>query len=148
MTENAFRKVRDKDHAVLVCLHNGDQTVHDITRATTLSQREVNHCFSKLEELGLITVTRFPEDEYVTRIVDGQKRTFRRPKEAALTETGERYFAQEDADTDLGRFDAVEYEALVETVRRHDAELEQLQRSMTAFQRQVIQELRSGHEEE
>jgi predicted transcriptional regulator len=60
---------RDKDHAVLHQIQIGNTDVQQITSATTLSNREVNYCFEKLEELGLIEVEKL--DGMVEHIIDG-----------------------------------------------------------------------------
>lgn len=115
---HVFETVREKDHAVLECIRRGETDVYQINKATVedFSRREINYAFKKLANTGLITVTTFPDDEYITVVDDGQPRTFSRPKEAELTELGEDYFDWKDSETGLGRYDAVEYPKLVDRV--------------------------------
>jgi len=144
-----FEKVRRKDHAVLACIRRGDTDVHSINQTTTLSRREINYSFEKLDDLGLITVER--PDGWTERVVDGQKRKFRTPKQASLTQDGVTYFDWTDTDGDLGRYDSVEFEDVVTRVQDLEEEVERLRQAFTQFRKQVLRELRDDspdHSEE
>lgn len=144
--DRVFAKVRDKDHAVLECIRRGDTDVHAVKQATTLTRREVNYCFEKLADLDLIAVTR--PDGWTERVVDGRNRKFRTPKQATLTSRGDRYFDWTERDGTLGRYDAVDYEDLVETVNELEHEVEGLRAAFKRFRQQVVQELRDGDDTE
>lgn len=135
-----FEQVRDKDHAVMTCIRRGEDDVHAITQATTLSRREVNYAVNKLEDLGLIEVDR--PDGYTERVVDGQPRKFRTPKQTDLTDRGMEYFEQTEQGEDLGRYDAMEYEELVEKVNELEHEVQGLRQAFSRFRDQVQRELR------
>ena len=49
-----FENIREKDHAVLNCIRDGQNDVQLITEATMLNNSEVNYCFRKLSGMGLI----------------------------------------------------------------------------------------------
>lgn len=147
VNREAFEKVREKDHAVLECIRRGDNDVYHIGKETTLERREINHCFEKLDDIGILTVTTFPDDEYISVIDDGQPRTFRRPKEAQLTDLGRTYFEWEESDTTgLGRYDELEYTELVTKVHDHEHEIRGLSKAFKSLRRQVMRELRNRDE--
>jgi hypothetical protein len=137
MSENVFARIREKDHAVLQCLREGRNTTRTIREATTLSNRDVNHCFDKLEDLGLVE-THTP-DGRVTEVIDGQKRNFKAPRRAALTEAGARYFQW--ASREQTRYRDMTHEELVEQVRALEHDVEALQQAFEAFRQQVVEEL-------
>jgi len=69
-----FQELREKDQLVLQSIQTGNDDTHKITSQTVLNKDEVNHCFTKLEKLGLIEVE--SQEGMVKRIIDGQKRVF------------------------------------------------------------------------
>jgi len=84
-------------------------------------------------------------------VVDGQKRKFRTPKQASLTQDGVTYFDWTDTDGDLGRYDSVEFEDVVTRVQDLEEEVERLRQAFTQFRKQVLRELRDDspdHSEE
>jgi predicted transcriptional regulator len=79
-------RLRDKDRVVLQAISNDQDDIQKITAATTLENHEVNYCFTKLKDLNLIQIEK--PSGYTTRVINGQKRTFKTPKKAQITEKG------------------------------------------------------------
>lgn len=103
----AFHKVRDKDHAVLACIRQGNDTVRAINERTVdaLTQDHINYAFRKLEELDLIMVQQ--REGWTTSVLEnGETRRHRKSKQAALTERGMAYFDWKGREADLGIYDA------------------------------------------
>lgn len=135
-------QVRDKDHAVLTCIRDGDCTVRAINKKTTLTRDQINYAYRKLADLELID-KRQREGWTRSRLDNGEYRTHRKSKEARLTDRGEQYFEYVDGDVDLGRFDAElersleeevsvlreDVDALQAELRKHKQALQQLYRS-------------------
>jgi predicted transcriptional regulator len=94
-------QLRDQDRAVLQQIQEGNDDVQKITSNTTLENHQVNYCFEKLEQLGLINVHR--SDGYTERIINGQKRVFQNPKQAQLTSQAETLLEEEDIEPDQYR---------------------------------------------
>lgn len=137
MTDDCFDQIREKDHVVLQCIRDGYDTTRAIRDETTLSNRDVNYAFDKLEDLGLIeTVT---PDHRVTAVVDGQKRNFKAPREAALTSRGQDYFAW--TDRDRTKYRTMTHDDLVERVRALEQRIEEIQDTFEAFRQQVLKKL-------
>ena len=134
MTKNEFEKVRDKDHVVLKHVEEGRDDVQKITEETTLENHHVSYSFEKLEELGLITVSK--PDRMVERVVDGQKRVFQHPKQADLTDEGLRYL-EESGSEDVTEYEDVSHEELVERVREIEDEVDELKEAFRVFKKQV-----------
>lgn len=134
--EQVFENVRDKDHTVLTCIQNGEDDVQRIKAATTLTQRDVNYAFEKLEDLGLIDVHR--PDGQVERIIDGQKRVFDAPKEATLTQTGIQYLHTQNHRT---RYEDLSKEELIERIHDLEDRIAQLEDGFEAFRQQVLHRL-------
>lgn len=137
MSREIFQKVREKDAAVLGCIENGENDIQLITSATTLSNSEVNYSFRKLENLELIEVEK-PEGT-VDRVVNGTRQVFEAPKQAVLTELGERYLHQ--AETDAENYHSLDKEDLTEKVRELETQVEDLQTQLKMFQSQVQEKL-------
>jgi hypothetical protein len=140
----AFRQVRDKDHAILTCIKDGDTTVRAINRATTLTRHQVNYAFRKLVDLDLITVRR-PDGWTRSRLENGEYRTHRKSKEAQLTARGKQYFAYVDGDEDLGRFDAEHKRSLEEEVAALREDVNALQEELRKH-KQALQQLHYGNQ--
>lgn len=85
--DKPFEELREIDRTVLSCIKEGKDDIQKITSATGLPNHNVNYCFEKLEEFGLIQVEK-PEDP-VERVIDGQKRVFQ-VKVAELTQKANR----------------------------------------------------------
>lgn len=139
MSENTLSNVREKDSAVLACIRDGRTDTRQIRDATTLSNRDVNYCFDKLEELGLIE-TETPAGR-ITTVVDGQKRNFKRPRQATLTEQGVTYCAQADHRESMTQYEALTREELVEELHAHDRRIEQLETTVRLLRDQIHQAL-------
>ncbi|MFC7213051.1 hypothetical protein ACFQO4_03010 [Saliphagus sp. GCM10025334] len=125
--------LRDKDRAVLQKISEGYDDVQKITAETTLENHEVNYCFTKLEDLGLITIHK-PEG-YTERVIDGQKRVFKAPKSVDLTEYPELLF--QDSDRRTEKYQEIEYEELVDHVFELETQMAQLQQSFRDLQEQI-----------
>lgn len=139
MSEEEFEKIRDKDHVVLRHIEEGREDVQKITAQTTLENHHVSYCFEKLEKQGLITVEK--PDRMVERIVDGQKRVFQHPKKAKLTEKGHRYLKNEEMNRTEAYGD-LSHGELVKKFRELEETVDQLERSMEAFRRQIMKKLK------
>jgi len=131
-------KLRDKDRVVLQAIQEGNDDIQKITESTILENHEVNYCFSKLEDLNLITIEK--PDGYTTRLVNGQKRVFQTPKQAKLTDKGEQYLEQEPQE-DLDEYDNLSHQELVEKVHRVETKLNKLEASIQSFKKQVQKHL-------
>lgn len=136
--ETVFVKVRPEDHAILVCIRNGDNDVYRINRETALTRSQINYAFKKLSELGLICV--FRPDGYTQEYLEGQKRVFQKPKEASLTERGVEYFEWSARNADLGTLRNLDREELVQQVRENQQAVAELRRAFQIFSEQVLRE--------
>jgi len=137
MTDDTFNQVRDQDHAVLECIHDGQDDTRQIREATTLANHTVNHALDRLEDRGLIE-THTP-DGRVTQIIDGQKRNFKAPRQAQLTDHGREYLAQ--TDRDQTKYRGMTHDEVVERVQDLEQEIESLQNAFETFRQQVLKKL-------
>lgn len=136
---NDFERLREKDHAVLNCIRDGQNDVQLITEATTLNNSEVNYCFRKLSDMELIEVRK--QDGRVERVIDGTRQVFEAPKQATLTEKA--HTDLEKSTEDRGdRYRALSYEQLVERVHELEAEIETINQRFESFRKQVSKRLR------
>jgi predicted transcriptional regulator len=136
--EEVFQKVREKDEAVLHCIEGGDSDIQLITSSTTLSNSEVNYCFRKLEEIGLIQVQK--QEGMVERVVDGTTQVFEAPKRASMTPLGEEYLENYSNDS-VEKYSEKGREELAERVAELESDIEELQSKFEVFRRQVNQKL-------
>lgn len=137
--------LREKDVTVLQALLDGSEDLFEVRQATTLSNRETNYIFDKLADDGLIEVT--PQDGRVTRVVDGQEKSFEAPKKARVTESGVRAvdeFHEQGRSTE-SHMD-MEREELVTRVRELESRVERLESGMSSFRKQVLAKLEQGSE--
>lgn len=128
--------LRDKDYAVLECIRDGDNDIQQIKAATTLTKREVNYAFEKLEDQDFIEISR--PDGQVERIIDGQKRVFDAPKEGTLTEKAVQYLQSTEKRT---RYEDLSREELVERVHDLEDRVDRLENGFESFRQQVLQKL-------
>lgn len=142
MTDDALAELREKDRAVLACIADGKDDVQQITATTTLENHEVNYCFTKLADLGLLEVD-MPEG-YVERYVDGQRRVFRAPKNASLTDHGVEYLNRCEATVEDSAYRDLDRIELVEAVHELEQEVGELRQEFTLFKQQVQRTLREG----
>jgi predicted transcriptional regulator len=131
MTE-IMDKLRDKDEIVLQAVHEGNDDIQKITETTTLENHEVNYCFSKLEDLNLITIEK--PDGYTTRNINGQKRVFQTPKQAKPTDKGKQHLEkvnirEEDQFKNIGQGE------LIELVRAQEQRIERLETAVEMLKR-------------
>lgn len=134
-----FEYVREKDHVVLSCIRNGHDDVQQIRSETTLTWREVDYSIEKLADQGLIDVEK--QEGYVTRIVDGQKRTFQAPRSVDLTRQGRQYFAEHQQD--LGQYEDLSRDELIERIHELEDRVDRLENGFKAFRQQVKRQLES-----
>ena len=127
--------LRDKDQTVLQQIHSGNNDTQQITEATTLSNREVNYCLTKLEDQGLIQVHK-PEG-MIERTINGQKRVFEHPKQAQLTDKGQEHLSENPPQN----YEDLSHKELVQKVRTLEQEIEQLKKSLNTFREQVQKRL-------
>ena len=128
-------ELRHKDLTILHQIREGNTDIQQITEATTLSNREVNYCFRKLEQRGLIEVEK--PDGMVERVIDGQKRVFEHPKQARLTDKATDHLASEPPQ----KYDDMTHEELVERVHELEEEVDRLRQSLETFREQVQERL-------
>jgi predicted transcriptional regulator len=127
-------ELRDKEHLILQQVDSGNDDVQKITENTTLENHHVTYAFEKLEELGLVEVSK-PEGR-VERVIDGQKRVFQHPKQAELTEKGEQYLEHSERE-DLDEYEDLSHRELVERIRSLENQVEELERKFEVFRDQV-----------
>jgi len=128
-------ELRDKDLAILHQIQEGHTDVQQITEATTLSNREVNYCFEKLQQQGLIEVEK--PGGMVERIINGQRRVFEHPKQARLTDKATSHLASGPPQ----KYDDMTHEELVERVHELEEEVDGLRQSLETFREQVQERL-------
>jgi len=128
-------ELRDKDRTVLHQIHSGHNDIQQITEATTLSNREVNYCFQKLEQQDLIDIHK--PDGMVERVIDGQKRVFEHPKQARLTDKATNHLDTKPPQ----KYDDMTHEELIERVHELEEEVDSLRRSLETFREQVQERL-------
>lgn len=130
--------LREKDRAVLSHILEGRNDTHEITQATTLADYEVRYSFGKLEDHGLIRIEK--PDGMVERTVDGQKRVFKAPHQAHLTDKAKEYLEQTRIKEDAERFEDMSREELVEKIRDHEDRIDRLETAVemlkASFQQQ------------
>lgn len=129
--------LRKKDQAVLQHISKGHTDTHQITQATTLKAHEVRYSLNKLKKLGLVELEK-PEG-MVERIVKGQKRVFKAPTGAQLTEKG-RQCLKEHLDETV-HYEDLNRAELVEKVRDLNTQVDELQQSFQIFRQQVQRRL-------
>jgi predicted transcriptional regulator len=127
-------ELRDIDQTILHHIQNGHNDTQKITSKTTIKTHRVRYSLEKLQQQGLITVEQ--PDQMVERVVDGQKRVFQHPKQAQLTDKGHQYLKQSDKE-DLKTYQDMSHKELVKNFRELDKKVDQLERSMKAFRRQI-----------
>jgi predicted transcriptional regulator len=133
MTDQEKPPLRDKDRVVLHHIQEGRDDVQKITEATTLENHEVNYCFQKLEELGLIEVEK--PDGMVERVVDGQKRVFKAPKKAKMaSEKVEQHLDESD---EVDRCIILSREELSHRVCELEQDIDELQQSLRIIKKQI-----------
>lgn len=133
MTEkDTFQEIRDKDHVVLQKIEEGHDDTQKITSNTTLENHHVNYSLQKLADLGLLDLSR--PDTMVERVINGQKRVFQHPKQAALTEKAEQYLKDTE---ELEKYENLSHKELVEKVHHLENKIENLEKTVEAFRNQV-----------
>jgi predicted transcriptional regulator len=118
---------------VLQLVSEGHNDIQKITEETTLTNSQVNYRFQKLQDLDLIEVEK--RDGWTTRVIDGQKRKFKAPKQAELTEHGEQVLQNKEADMDEYR--DLTREELVEKIHRLEGRIEGLENKFNTLRSQI-----------
>lgn len=138
MQEEVIDRLNAKDLTVLQAVRDGCEDVFEITRATTLSNREVNYSLDEksLADMGLVELSR--PDGRVVREVDGEMRSFQAPKRVALTGKGVDVL---DTVDDVERYRGMEWGELVERVRDLENRMDRLENGFATFRRQVMEKL-------
>jgi len=138
MTGHQFQEIRDKDHLIIQQISSGNDDVQKITSATTLENHHVTYAFEKLEQHGLLNVTK--PNGTVERIIDGQKRVFQHPKQAHLTQKGEQYLQHTDKE-ELNEYENLTHRELVQKVHRLENQVEKLEQKFEVFRNQVLDKI-------
>jgi DNA-binding MarR family transcriptional regulator len=128
-------ELRDKEHLILQQVDSGNDDIQKITENTTLENHHVTYAFEKLEDLGLVEVSK-PEGT-VERVIDGQKRVFQHPKQAELTEKGEQYLEHSERE-DLDEYENLSHGELVEKTYKLENQVEELENKFEIFRQQVM----------
>jgi predicted transcriptional regulator len=131
-------ELRDKEQIILQQVDSGNDDVQKITSETTLENHHVTYAFQKLEEHGLLEVSK-PEGT-VERVIEGQKRVFQHPKQAQLTEKGEQYLENTDRE-DLDEYENLSHSELVEKTHELENRVEELENKFGIFRQQVMDRL-------
>ncbi|WP_159903616.1 hypothetical protein [Salinirussus salinus] len=131
-------ELRDKEQIILQQIDSGNDDVQKITSATTLENHHVTYAFEKLEQHGLLTVSK--PDGTVERVIEGQKRVFQHPKQAELTDKGEQHLEQADTEP-LDEYENLSHRELVEKTHRLETQIEELEQKFNTFREQVHREL-------
>lgn len=142
MSHKDFELVDDAAHRVLVCLREGLDDLHQITAATDLENHVVNYRFKRLVDLKLIAIE--TPDGLVTRVVDGQSRTFRAPKRATLTAHGQAYFEWTERQTELDQIREPSHDDVMARVVELGRELARLQTAHAQLKEQLQRQLIEG----
>jgi hypothetical protein len=140
----AFPKIRDKDAAILQLVADGEHTTRNLRETTTLSRREIQYAFDKLEDLTMLTVE--APDGYTTEMIDGQQRRFRKPKRAALTDRGIEYLQWADEEDAAARFREADWNELTQQVKENTALIEAIDGRLEQFRQQMVQELEQARD--
>lgn len=125
--------LRDKDRVVLHHIEQGRDDIQKITEATTLENHEVNYCFTKLQELGLIEVKK--PDGMVERVVDGQKRVFEAPKKARIVDEELHKDINNSDETDV--YQVWSREEISSRVFQLEQDVDELQQSLQMLKKQI-----------
>jgi predicted transcriptional regulator len=127
-------ELRDKEQIILQQIQSGNDDVQKITSETTLENHHVTYAFQKLEQHGLLKVSK--PDGTVERVINGQKRVFQHPKQAELTDKGEQYL--EKAETqELDEYENLSHRELVEKTHELENRVEELENKFEVFRDQV-----------
>lgn len=128
LDRTGFEQLRPEDHAVLEAIRQGDDTLRAINKRTVdgFDQDNINYAFRKLERFDLIMVQR--REGWTTSILEnGEPRTHRKSKKAALTERGMAYFDWKSREVDLGLYAAEPSNDQAKTVQDLRADIDDLQ---------------------
>ncbi|MFA1610066.1 hypothetical protein [Halobellus rubicundus] len=126
--------LREEDRLILQQIREGNDDVQKLTESTLLENHQVNYAFEKLEEHGLIHVTK--PDGYIERTINGQKRVFQHPKQAELTKKG-RTLLQESDQENLEQYQDLTRKELVEKTQQLEQRVNDLEISFEIFRKQV-----------
>jgi len=78
--------IGDREHRILELVQTGHDDFHRLREQLALTWRQVDYSLEKLEDAGLVTIQ--PQDGFITRNVDGQRRKFKAPRKITLTDDG------------------------------------------------------------
>lgn len=145
--ETAFEQVRTKDRAVLEFVKGGVHALRDINDQThdVLDGREIGYSFTKLEELGLITVE--TPDGTTESVIDGQRRVHQKSRRASLTEKGRRYFEWADDRAQRQKFEEASWGEVTRQVQENAEMLEAMDTRFDQLRRQMVKKFEDLREE-
>jgi len=127
-------ELRDKEQIILQQIQSGNDDVQKITETTTLENHHVTYAFEKLEQHGLLTVSK--PDGTVERVIEGQKRVFQHPKQAELTDKGEQLLKKLTTE-EIDEYENLSHWELVEKTHRLENQVEELEKKFEVFRDQV-----------
>ncbi len=131
-------ELRDKEQIILQQIQSGNDDVQKITSETTLENHHVTYAFQKLEEHGLLKVSK--PDGTVERVIEGQKRVFQHPKQAKLTDKGEQYLKHSEQ-KDIDEYENLTHREIVEKTHELENRVEELEKKFEVFRQQVMDRL-------
>jgi len=131
-------QLRSIDQTVLHKIQEGKTDTQKITEATTLETHQVRYSLNKLDKLELIDLEK--PDGMVERIIDGQKRVFKHPTQARLTEASRQHLNTGQNETET-RYENLSKDELTQKVIQLENEVDELRESLNTFKRQVRQQL-------
>lgn len=137
MSEEIFQRVSERDHTVLCMVRDGHDDTHKITQETDLDSDSIRPAFYKLERLGLLTIEK--PGGMTERVTDGQRRVFKTPLQAALTDKGREFF--EWTDRDENKYEDVSQAELVQRVHTLESEVQTVKTELTGLKEFVRERL-------
>lgn len=135
---NVFEKIREIDHIVLQHVQEGRNDVHQVTQSTHHDTKKIGYSFDKLHKHGLLNVER--PDGMVEKIVNNQKRKFKAPKTAQLTDLGQRYLDQAEP-VDLERYEDMTRPEIIQKLIKLEDQIDELEEKLEIYRKQLQKRL-------
>jgi predicted transcriptional regulator len=129
-----IEQLREEDQLILTLVKDGKDDVQKITQATTLENHQVTYAFKKLEEHGLLKITR--PDKMIERTINGQKRVFQHPKQAELTDKARKTLNNSE-NKDIDEYQNLTHQELVKKVHHLEHRVDELESKLEIFRRQI-----------
>ena len=134
MTDTPSHDLRDIDKTVLQYIADGCTDTHEISQATTLETHQIRYSLKKLDDQDLIT-TKNP-DGMTERTVNGQKRVFKTPLQAKLTDHGTQLL-KEDLPHSEEQYHSLSRDELTEKLHDHEQRIQRLETGLEILKDQL-----------